>query len=245
MTYQEYESWPANWGDQPAIYPILGAYYDSRGEMRMTPEEFRIWANELAKYRPTFYSIYRAGVTNEDLWPMLKELRPWRPVTEADWAQASYKTWSVDPNLAFPRKAQQVLGPQPDPIPVSEIMTRNVVAFLSIGLLIVITLLRPSNSTAQWDDYVIVQPPQPTEADEISIVVGGVWSDSCIPRYYYHSIQGNTIVIYAVAGAPPGVVCAMVITAWEFATPVGHLSAGSYTVELRIFSLWGWECPPI
>jgi len=116
MTYQEYENWPASWGHRPAIYPILGAYYDPQGDIRMTPEEFRIWANELAKYRPTFYSIYRAGVTNEDLWPILKELRPRRPVTEADWTRASQKIWSeasvpFDPNLAFPRKAQEVLGP--------------------------------------------------------------------------------------------------------------------------------------
>jgi len=124
-------------------------------------------------------------------------------------------------------------------------MTRNVVAFLSIGLLIVTTLLTPSSSTAQWDDYVVIQPPQPTEADEIYIVVGGMWTNSCIPRYYYHSIYGNSVMIYAVADAPPGVFCAMVITAWEFATSVGHLPAGSYTVELRIFSLWGWECSPI
>jgi hypothetical protein len=116
MTYQEYENWPAGWGDRPAIYPILGAYYDFRGEIRMALEEFHIWANELAKYRPTFYSIYRAEVTNEDLWPILKDLHPWRPVTEADWMRASQQAWSevsvaFDPNLAFPRKAQEVLGP--------------------------------------------------------------------------------------------------------------------------------------
>jgi len=54
-----------------------------------------------------------AGVTNEDLWPILKELQPYRP---PDWTQASKNVWSevsvpFDPNLAFPRKAQQVLGP--------------------------------------------------------------------------------------------------------------------------------------
>ena len=123
-------------------------------------------------------------------------------------------------------------------------LSKKIVAFLSIGLLVVTTLFIPSTSTAQWEDYVIVQPPQPTEADEISIIVGGMWANSCIPQYYYHSIHGNTIVIYAVADAPPGVFCAMVITSWEFTTHIGHLPAGSYTVELRIFSLWGWECPP-
>lgn len=119
-------------------------------------------------------------------------------------------------------------------------MTRKVVAFLSIGWLVAATLLIPSNSTAQWDDYVVIQPPQPTTADEISIIVGGVWADSCVPQYYYHSIPENTIVIYAVADAPPGYVCAMVITPWEFAVHIGNLPVGSYTIELRIFSLSGW-----
>jgi hypothetical protein len=123
-------------------------------------------------------------------------------------------------------------------------MTRRLVGFLSIGWLIVTTLLLPSASTAQWDDYVIVQPSHPTEADEVSIIVGGVWADSCIPEYDDHSIQGNTIVIHAVSGAPPDVACAPVITPWEFTTPIGCLPAGSHTVELRIVSLQGQEYPP-
>ena len=123
-------------------------------------------------------------------------------------------------------------------------LSKKAVAFLSIGLLVVTTLFIPSASKAQWDDYVIIQPPQPTEADEISIIVGGVWADSCIPQYDDHSIYGNTIVISTVADAPPGVACATVITPWEFATHIGLLPAGSYTVEFRIFSLAGWEYPP-
>jgi hypothetical protein len=123
-------------------------------------------------------------------------------------------------------------------------MTRRIVGFLLIALLIVITLLPPSTSTAQWDDYVIVQPSHPTEADEVSLIVGGVWADSCIPEYDDHSIQGNTIVIHAVSGAPPDVACAPVITPWEFTTHIGCLPAGSHTVELRIVSMQGEEYPP-
>jgi len=123
-------------------------------------------------------------------------------------------------------------------------MTRRLVGFLSIGLLIVTTLLLPSALTAQWDDYVIVQPSHPTAADEVSIIAGGMWADSCIPEYDDHSIQGNTIVIHAVIDVPPDVACATVITPWEFTTHIGHLPAGNYTVELHIFSQWGWEYPP-
>jgi hypothetical protein len=123
-------------------------------------------------------------------------------------------------------------------------MSPKTAVFLSIGLLVVAALSTPPTSTAQWDDYVIVQPSHPTEADEISIIVGGVWADSCIPEYDDYSIQGNTIVIHAVSGAPPGVACAPVITPWEFTTHIGYLPAGSYTVELRIVSLEGQEYPP-
>jgi hypothetical protein len=123
-------------------------------------------------------------------------------------------------------------------------MSQKAAVFLSIGLLVVAALFIPPTSTAQWDDYVIVQPPQPTAADAISIIVGGMWSDSCIPQYHYHSICGNTIVIYAVVDVPPYVACATVMSPWEFTTPIGHLPVGNYTVELRIFSPWGWEYPP-
>jgi hypothetical protein len=115
MTYREYENWPAAWGDRPAIYPILGPYYDLQGKIRMTRGEFQIWADELSGYRPTFYSIFRAMVTDQELWPVLKALRPWRPVTETDWSRAGEAAWaqvavSTNPDVAFPRKAREVLG---------------------------------------------------------------------------------------------------------------------------------------
>lgn len=122
-------------------------------------------------------------------------------------------------------------------------MTRNVAVFLSIGLLVVAMLAMPSDLAAQWGDYMIIQPPQPTEADEITVIVGGEWGYSCAPRYHSHFIVGNTIVIDAVADAPPDVYCLTVLTPWEFATNIGQLPIGSYTVMLRIYSLWGREYP--
>lgn len=124
-------------------------------------------------------------------------------------------------------------------------MTRNVAVFLSIGLLVVVTLAMPSDLTAQWGDYMIIQPPQPTEADEITIIVGGEWGYSCAPRYLAHSIIGeDTIEFEAVADAPPDYFCLTVITPWEFATYVGQLPVGSYTVVLRIYSLSCATYPP-
>ncbi len=74
MTYEEHAKWSEIWGYSPPIYPILAGYRDEHGTDRLTPEEFILWANALAEHRPTFFSIYRAGVTDRDLWPVLAAL---------------------------------------------------------------------------------------------------------------------------------------------------------------------------
>jgi len=74
MTYEEHVKWSEIWGYSPPIYPILAGYRDEHGSDRLTPEEFIPWANALAEHSPTFFSVYRAAVTNRDLWPILAAL---------------------------------------------------------------------------------------------------------------------------------------------------------------------------
>jgi len=74
MTYEEHAKWSEIWGYSPPIYPILAGYRDEHGSDRLTPEEFIPWANALAEHNPTFFNIYRAAVTNRDLWPILAAL---------------------------------------------------------------------------------------------------------------------------------------------------------------------------
>nr|HID14898.1 LysM domain-containing protein [Anaerolineae bacterium] len=74
MTYDEHAKWSEIWGYSPPIYPILAGYRDEQGTDRLTPEEFIPWANALAEHNPTFFSFYRAAVTNRDLWPILAAL---------------------------------------------------------------------------------------------------------------------------------------------------------------------------
>ncbi|MBI3914605.1 MAG: hypothetical protein HY327_10540, partial [Chloroflexi bacterium] len=74
LTYEQ--AWLPAWGAKPNYYPVLGLYYDWHGKVQMSANEFRIWANALATYRPTFYSIFRAGVTRPELWELLKHLEP-------------------------------------------------------------------------------------------------------------------------------------------------------------------------
>ncbi len=118
MTYEQ--PWNPAWGSKPDYYPVLGLYYDLHGAVQMTATEFRLWAGALASYRPTFYSVYRAGVTRREIWQMLKMLEPCGVVktesaTSADWQAAAARAWQIaavpsNPDFAFPKKAWQVLG---------------------------------------------------------------------------------------------------------------------------------------
>ncbi len=118
MTYDQ--QWLAAWGKKPDYYPVLGLYYDNAGAIQMTANEFRIWANALATYRPTFYSIFRAGVTRRELWGILKNLEPCGEMksaaaSDADFSAAGARAWQIaavpmPPDFAFPKKARQMLG---------------------------------------------------------------------------------------------------------------------------------------
>ncbi|MBI3536527.1 MAG: hypothetical protein HY070_03035 [Chloroflexi bacterium] len=114
MTYDQV--WNVAWGNKPDYYPVLGLYYDRKGAEQLSVNDFRNWADALARRRPSFYSIYRAGVTNRDLWQLLKTLRPHGEQPDLyDWQAASAHAWELvgtitNPLNAFPKKANQVLG---------------------------------------------------------------------------------------------------------------------------------------
>jgi len=71
-TYGEYEKWCLRWGYRPPMYPVLGPYHDEPGHVRMPPDEFQLWLDRLAAHGPTFFSVYRAGVINDDLLPLIR-----------------------------------------------------------------------------------------------------------------------------------------------------------------------------
>lgn len=72
--YEEHARWSQEWGDMPPLYPILAAYKDEHATQRLTPQEFLEWAETLAAHEPPFFSIYRAGSTDQELWPILAAL---------------------------------------------------------------------------------------------------------------------------------------------------------------------------
>lgn len=80
--YGEHRRWAEEWGDMPPLYPVLAAFKDPGGASLLSSQEFLDWAETLAEQSPPFYSIYRAGTTGRELWPILAALGEVGPVPQ-------------------------------------------------------------------------------------------------------------------------------------------------------------------
>jgi len=92
----------------------------------------------------------------------------------------------------------------------------------------------PTPTPVATGDYITIEPPNPTNNDEVLITTFGEWRDSCVPEYVSHSIFRNVITIDAIAGAPPGWACMPVISFWDFTVSLGKLSPGTHTIKIYI-----------
>lgn len=72
-----------------------------------------------------------------------------------------------------------------------------------------------------------VDPPNPTSNDPITLILSGIWCDSCTPGSPTVSVVGNTITVRTTNKSP---MCFPVQTPWELSVPVGRLSPGRYSV---------------
>ncbi len=71
VAYREFRTWAKEQRYDAPIYPVMGLYRDEHGEDLLTLGEMQTWLNALARYRPTFFSVFRAGVVPEAVWPLL------------------------------------------------------------------------------------------------------------------------------------------------------------------------------
>lgn len=78
--YGEHARWSKEWGNMPPLYPILAAYKDEHGNQQLSVEEFLEWVQTLAVHVPPFFSVYRAGTTGREKWPLLAALGEGAPV---------------------------------------------------------------------------------------------------------------------------------------------------------------------
>lgn len=60
-TYGQNLTWMLQQGLQLPIYPVLGPYYDNFAQQPMPKDVLQTWLDVLAKYAPTFFSVYTAA----------------------------------------------------------------------------------------------------------------------------------------------------------------------------------------
>lgn len=72
-----------------------------------------------------------------------------------------------------------------------------------------------------------VNPPNPTSNDFVTLILSGVWCDTCVPKSPTVSIVGHTITVYT---TNKDRACFAVVTPWELRVSLGKLSPGRYSV---------------
>lgn len=60
-TFEQNTTWMNQQGLQLPIYAVLGPYYDNFAQQPMTKEVLQTWLDCLAKYTPSFFSVYTAA----------------------------------------------------------------------------------------------------------------------------------------------------------------------------------------
>lgn len=124
--YGEHARWNEEWGNMPPLYPILAAYRDEHATQRLTPQEFLEWAQVLADRDPPFYSIYRAGVTGRDLWPILAALGEGAPPPQPTPSVEEPAPPSTEPVPPPEPPTEEVEKPEGEPPPpVYHVVTVN------------------------------------------------------------------------------------------------------------------------
>jgi len=111
LTYEEHRKWSAAWGYSPPLYPVLVPYRDECGTRRLAPTEFARWLTALSEHRPTFFSIFHAGATDRDLWPLLAEVRVPRPPRSASVAPLLEPASSTAQEAALDSSAEPARQP--------------------------------------------------------------------------------------------------------------------------------------
>jgi hypothetical protein len=75
-----------------------------------------------------------------------------------------------------------------------------------------------------------VEPPFPTAQDEVSIALGGMWNNSCLPNRFDVSIVGCDIYIDVNAQYPEGTMCLQAFMPWKGSVSAGRLLPDTYLV---------------
>ncbi len=111
--YGEHARWSEEWGNMPPLYPILAAYKDEHATQRLSAQEFLEWAQTLAAREPPFFSVYRAGTTDRELWPILAAMGG-RPPAPPPQPAPSAAEPTPPPEEALSPRPERPPAPQPE-----------------------------------------------------------------------------------------------------------------------------------
>ncbi len=79
---------------------------------------------------------------------------------------------------------------------------------------------------------VFVSPSAPTVEDRVTITVGAIWRNTCVPQGLRATVEGKLIRVVEQAVSPE-LICGQALTGYSLAVRVGPLAAGLYTIDLR------------
>lgn len=71
ITFGEFGRWAAEQKHSLPIYPVLGFYTDEHGKDVLSTAEILSWLAHLERFRPSFFSVFRADICPESAWPLL------------------------------------------------------------------------------------------------------------------------------------------------------------------------------
>ena len=78
-----------------------------------------------------------------------------------------------------------------------------------------------------------VEPQHPTSDEQVTITIGGIWPNTCVPLLHRVTVGDDVINLEVVAQEPGG--CFQVLTPWSLSATVGPLPLGPYAVTATLY----------
>ena len=78
-----------------------------------------------------------------------------------------------------------------------------------------------------------IAPLTPGPEDEITIILSGLWRNSCVPNDSVITVEGNRILFDVIEDRPVNTQCAQAISPWQRSETVDPLGSGVFFVYAR------------
>ncbi len=86
-------------------------------------------------------------------------------------------------------------------------------------------------ATPAWAVSIFVSPSAPTVEDTVTITVGAIWRNTCVPQGLRATVEGKVVRVVEQAVSPE-LICGQALTGYSLTVQVGPLAQGLYTIDL-------------